>query len=381
MWNGHTWTQTSLTAQKVVIDVSKHCGPCVRSKPIPFMLGDLTGFHEISITHCCCYPVTDLCIQLLCTGMMPCLTKNPSSAFMIRASRFFDFLAYDAKLSCSRYHAVLQRQSNNISPQLHQSRLRELLHVSREWMLLQLLKRSGQVSTCPPELGALAVCCPACPRLNSNYVPSDVIPGQEYLYVQLLSYDGSFQLVRKNKSIDQYDTCLMERLMYLVGQEQYRAHLLANKDTAYEQSTRIRYAYTDYGIGSVIQILTQEGSTEFGVFYDIFCQWGKHFWSCAPKILLPRGPLTRPTRFFGGVPKYHLAAHIDSCYAQFSLNNMAGVGRLDAEGCERAWANLNGASGSTSEKGPGARIDALNHSMNDWNWRKLVTMGAPISSD
>ncbi|EUC59034.1 hypothetical protein RSOL_293350 [Rhizoctonia solani AG-3 Rhs1AP] len=53
---------------------------------------------------------------------------------------------------------------------------------------------------------------------------------------------------------------------------------------------------------------------------------------------------------------------------------MEGVGRLDAEGCERAWADLNGASGSTSEKGPGARIDSLNHCMNDWNWRKTITM-------
>ncbi|KDN37124.1 hypothetical protein RSAG8_10333, partial [Rhizoctonia solani AG-8 WAC10335] len=53
---------------------------------------------------------------------------------------------------------------------------------------------------------------------------------------------------------------------------------------------------------------------------------------------------------------------------------MEGVGCLDAEGCERAWANLNQASGSTSEKGLGARIDSLNHCMNDWNWRKTTTM-------
>jgi hypothetical protein len=119
----------------------------------------------------------------------------------------------------------------------------------------------------------------------------------------------------------------------------------------------------------------QEGCTDIGVFYNIFCQWSKNFWARAPKLLLPTGELTRPTRFYGGVPKYHLAAHVDSCYAVYSLNNMYGVGRLDAEGCERGWANINQASGSTSEKGPGARIDSLNFCMNDWNWKKFTSTG------
>ncbi|KAG8729305.1 hypothetical protein FRC11_009094, partial [Ceratobasidium sp. 423] len=70
------------------------------------------------------------------------------------------------------------------------------------------------------------------------------------------------------------------------------------------------------------------------------------------------GELQMLVRFFGGVPKYHLA----------------GIGRLDAEGCERAWSSLNQVSGSTSEKGPGARINSLNFCMNDWNWHKFTSM-------
>jgi hypothetical protein len=81
---------------------------------------------------------------------------------------------------------------------------------------------------------------------------------------------------------------------------------------------------------------------------------------------------------YGGIPKYHLAGHTDACYAQYSLNNMKGVGRLDAEGCERAWADLNQAARSTSEKGPGFRIDSLNHCMHDWNWKKTTGMSTPL---
>ncbi|KDN33183.1 hypothetical protein RSAG8_13727, partial [Rhizoctonia solani AG-8 WAC10335] len=246
--------------------------------------------------------------------------------------------------------------------------------------------------------------------------------GEEYLYTQLLSYDGSFQLVCKNKAINQFDTSLTNCLMYFVEQQQYQAHLITNKDTAYSQGTKAAgecnnhraandtwvrqsgvvetglgavtcarhtvfmpqgcvnywkgecYVYMDYAIGSVMQTLMQEGASDIGVFYDIFCQWGKNLWSRTPQIQLPAGPLTHPARFFGGVPKYHLAAHNDACYAQYSLNNMFGIGHLDAEGCEHVWANLNGTSGSTSEKGPGAWTDSLNYCMNDWNWRKMVSM-------
>ena len=121
--------------------------------------------------------------------------------------------------------------------------------------------------------------------------------------------------------------------------------------------------------------LVDGGETSIGVFYDIFCHWSRNWPLRIPTLALPGGTLELPPHFFGGIPKYHLAGHTDGCYAQYSLNNMTGIGRLDAEGCERAWANLNQAAGSTSEKGHGSRIDALNHCMNDWNWKKIVGIG------
>ncbi|KAG8763025.1 hypothetical protein FRC11_006400 [Ceratobasidium sp. 423] len=359
---------------------------------------------------------------------MPCSTRNPESGFTFRSLRMFDLFSADAKLSASRYHAVLQRQNNNIEPHTHQHRLRELLRVSREWTFLQALKRAGRTVTDPVQPGSLSVRCPACPRLNFNYKASDIEEDKRYLFAQQLSYDGSFQLVRKNKAHDQFDICLTDGLMYWVKQDDYKAHLMANKDTAYNQHTHRgaeadggdrcnnhraandtwvkrsgvaetglgavtcarhtlfmpigavsywkgeRFGYTDFSAACQIWLLMSEGATEIGFFYDIYCQWIKYFWDRAPRIVLPNGPLERPERFFGGVPKYHLAGHVDSCYALYSLNNMHGAGRLDTEGCEHAWANLNGALGSTSEKGPGAQVDSLNHIMNDWNWRKFVTM-------
>lgn len=78
--------------------------------------------------------------------------------------------------------------------------------------------------------------------------------------------------------------------------------------------------------------------------------------------------------FLTAIPKFHRAEHTDKCFARYSLNYMAGVGRLDAEGGERCWSNLNHAAGSTCERGPESRVDALNHIMHQWNWCKTVEM-------
>ncbi|KAF8603735.1 hypothetical protein BDV93DRAFT_556113 [Ceratobasidium sp. AG-I] len=242
---------------------------------------------------------------------------------------------------------------------------------------------------------------------------------QSFLFSIHISYDGSFHLVRKNKSSDEHDICSSDGTKYFVEQSAYRKHLEANSNGSNPQSSQgadcnnhraangmwakmdglaetglgacscgrhtvmlkqsvvnyfkgERFAYTDYAIGSAIHTAVQDGATSIGVFYDIFCHWSRNWESRLPTLLLPAGPLSLPPNFFGGIPKYHLAGHVDACYARFSLNNMTGVGRLDAEGCERAWANLNQAAGSTSEKGHGSRIEALNHCMQDWNWKKTV---------
>jgi hypothetical protein len=81
-------------------------------------------------------------------------------------------------------------------------------------------------------------------------------------------------------------------------------------------------------------------------------------------------------QFIPAIGKFHLAAHQESCFALYSLNRISGVGRVDGEGSERCWSDLNKAAPSISERGPGSRIDSLNHIMQQFNWAKTVTLGA-----
>ncbi|KAG9090169.1 hypothetical protein FS749_000777 [Ceratobasidium sp. UAMH 11750] len=56
------------------------------------------------------------------------------------------------------------------------------------------------------------------------------------------------------------------------------------------------------------------------------------------------------------------------------------VGRMEGEGPERVWAHFNEHSGSTSEQGPGLRIDTLNNIACDWNFSKAIEMHETLAA-
>jgi hypothetical protein len=114
-----------------------------------------------------------------------------------------------------------------------------------------------------------------------------------------------------------------------------------------------------------------------GVHHDIMCHYSIQMWQRWAALPPPSQPLYESTfeQFVPAIGKFHLAAHQESCYALYSLNRIKGVGRVDGEGSERCWSDLNKAASSSSEWGPGSRIDSLNHVMQQYNWSKVVTLG------
>lgn len=127
-------------------------------------------------------------------------------------------------------------------------------------------------------------------------------------------------------------------------------------------------------MGTVIANQLAAGVKDIGLHYDIMCHYEKNMWSRWETLPVPLFRDDFDT-FISAVPKFHLAGHTDQCFVRYSLNHTPGVGRLDGEGGERCWANLNLAARSTSEKGPGARIDTLCQIMDYWNWLKTVDIG------
>ncbi|QRV91950.1 hypothetical protein RhiJN_19968 [Ceratobasidium sp. AG-Ba] len=416
-WNGSAWSRVSLKNCGLTIVLGEHVSPCNQAVLRDFTLGDLTGLHDVRVAFCGCPNAPEQNLQLLKVHILPCSESVPSSGFTFACMRQFHFASTEAKMSVSRYHSILQRSTNNMLPHYTVDRFREFLRCTRMWTRLQDLKRSSAGNSQAAEAQELALRCPACPTQGFNHENEDIEPGLD----QQISYDGSFQLVRKNKAYDKHDVCLSDGAMYWVPMQEYKDHLAAKKDDAYEQSTRggecnnhraandtwvrrtgvaesgvgavtcarhtfympqgmvpyfkgERFVYTDFAIASVLSLLLSEKASSFIIFYDIYCHWVKGFWQRLAAMMFPNIPDDIQEMVRGGVGKYHIAGHTDLCYARYSPNHMFGVGRVDAEGCERAWADLNLAARSSSEKGPGARIDSLNSCMQDWNWRKTINI-------
>ncbi|QRV89654.1 hypothetical protein RhiJN_17672 [Ceratobasidium sp. AG-Ba] len=340
--------------------------------------------------------------QLLDAQIFPCSDERPASGFTFSLMRLAHILHVEAKISSERLYHVLVHRSNPINPSVVPDRYREFMRCLREWQYLQDLKRAGvfDARTSSKEDGDLSIACPACPRLRINIQKEDIIDTESYVFGFHISYDGSFQLYRKNKVYDKWDICLTDGRKYFVEGEPYKRFLQSTSNARVTATTRDagcnnhkaasdawplgtvdyytgeRYAYADYALNSVIGPKREEGITEIGVYYDVMCHYFVNMWERWLHLQQLSRPVTEDDfwRFIAAVPKFHLAGHTKPCFARFSLNFIAGVGRIDAKGGERCWAILNHAAGSICEKGPGARKEAIQNVMGQMNWVKLIAL-------
>ncbi|EEB94342.1 hypothetical protein MPER_06857, partial [Moniliophthora perniciosa FA553] len=74
------------------------------------------------------------------------------------------------------------------------------------------------------------------------------------------------------------------------------------------------------------------------------------------------------------VPKFHLPAHIEKCYAPYALEFTEGVGDTDGEAPERNWSELNCSARSLSMMTAGGRFDTTDDICNDWNHEKTIDL-------
>ncbi|KAF8598255.1 hypothetical protein BDV93DRAFT_534391 [Ceratobasidium sp. AG-I] len=363
-WSGDCFQNVSSKALSYVFHLGHGSAPCSLGQDRPFTLGHTNGLHEISIRICRHPGRGDAVWQLLKAHIFPCSDIFPASGFTFTILRKFHLLSTEAKLSAQRFFNVLCALTNNVFPHLAPDRYKEFMRVQRQWEYLQDLKRAGRRPTERSSTlgGDLALRCPACPRMNYNTDPSDIEAGKEHLFVQHISYDGNFQLVRKNKAFDDWDICLSEGKKYFGDRDAFQAHLATiPKEVAEKRDKFIsleglvesglgscidarhglflptgtvsftkgeRFSYTDFAIGCVLNRLLSEGIRAVGLHYDIMCHYERNLWSRFEKLEPPAGPLESDSfdEFISAVPKFHLAGHTENCFARYSLNNITGVG-------------------------------------------------------
>ncbi|KAF8839151.1 hypothetical protein BDN67DRAFT_982034, partial [Paxillus ammoniavirescens] len=400
--------------------VNMYCPPCILS------LHEKNPLHRLKEWTGECFEKRTLRDFGLCIQLGHAVGE--SSEKLCTAATFsllemFHLLSFESKVSSYEFYNLLTRCSDNTGLLPKNDRYEQFLRMSQEWRHLKLLKQSGcrhdPAGIANTEEGACAVLCPACPQPRKN-LPAhwDKAPKEKsWLYGLFVAIDVNFRLKRRAVLKDSVDPSLSQGWAYFVAEAAYKSHLKKHLNQPQEKSTCASHNAVNMadkksskglaatGVGTVdcaqhgmklpcgvgnlqkgekyinmyyLFFSSQRNTTikTLNISYDIVCQWHKGLWAHMSTLPLCLQLKYQQMLISFLVPKFHLPAHIAQCQWEFSFNWQLGVARTDGEAPERGWADINRVASSTKQMGPGHRQDILDDHFRDWNWKKLVGLGA-----
>lgn len=109
------------------------------------------------------------------------------------------------------------------------------------------------------------------------------------------------------------------------------------------------------------------------VLYDVICQYGIHLekrFRQSPHLSMPQNIVIQK-----GIGLFHVHGHKKECELRYSPTFIPGMGETDGEILEELWSSLNRSSMTTRTMSTSQRQETLDRHMNDWNWKKMITMG------
>ncbi|KAG1868741.1 hypothetical protein C8R48DRAFT_598239 [Suillus tomentosus] len=429
-WTASFFIATSLKKLGLRIQLGHATGEsCIlprKSYNDNFVLIDTNGIHEMAVDFCGCETSQTHTKQLLRMGWFPSTTVDPRTAATFRLLHHYQILSFESKASAYEFYHSLVRISDNVGLiNKVGDRYESFMRMVREWRHLKMLKRFGRghdpVGVSGTKEGECAVLCPACPQPGKNLPPDwkQAPKAKQWLYSLFVAIDANFRLKRRNISSDEVDPSLSEGWSYFVEEKKFKSHLKEHLSKTQEKSscsnhnavnmaeTKLSQGLAATGVGTVdcarhnfkrpngvgdlqkgekyinmdylfFSTLRNNCLDVLNVSYDIACQWHKNLWSRMKSLSESYhiSYLCVFIRFF--VPKFHLPAHVNTCQTLFSFNFARFVGRTDGEAPERGWSNINPVASSTKAMGPGCRRDTLDDHFGDWNWKKVVGLGASL---
>ncbi|KAI0348829.1 hypothetical protein OH77DRAFT_1550647, partial [Trametes cingulata] len=106
--------------------------------------------------------------------------------------------------------------------------------------------------------------------------------------------------------------------------------------------------------------------------FDIACEWRKGFFARIQDLPEEMRPAVPEDEWVFIVPKFHIAAHKESCQANYSSNFTPFCARWDGEHVERLWAYLNGIASSIKEMTAAGRWETIDDFCSDDLLRLLI---------
>ncbi|KAJ6566718.1 hypothetical protein B0H19DRAFT_1025332 [Mycena capillaripes] len=425
-WDGKMFVRKSLRSLGLRIQLGHWFGPN-RTCPAPtpgtnFVIIDTNGVHEVALDFCGCRSGGLHTVQLLRARLFPATTTTPRTAATFNVLRRYHLLSFESKCAAYEFYQSLARESDNLRHKKNKDRYNEFLRMTREWRHLQMLKRSARghdpLGIANTAQGECALLCPACPQPGMNLPPDWINAPKEkqFLYALFLAMDANFRLKRKDVSTEEKDPGLGLGWAFFCEVKAYMKHVVTHWNDKQERSHCVAHDAGDKpdreargtassGVGAVdcarhnMKRPNAVGDLQLGerymnmdymffksiagtelvrlfVSYNIACQWHTNIWIRMSKYQNEELTIDGKGRFITFlVPKFHLPAHIEACNLRFSFNLTRDVGQTDCEAPERGWSNANPLAQSTKEMGPGSRRDTLDDHFNDWNHKKIVSLG------
>ncbi|KAG1720353.1 uncharacterized protein EDB91DRAFT_1240417 [Suillus paluster] len=406
----HSWSPTNRIQVMSLKALSLHIQlghPVFNGK---FVLIDTNGIHEVGLDFCGCETSNSHVRQLLRHGWFPSTSTDPRTAATFQLLCHFQLLSFKSKVSTYEFYHSLVCLTDNMGL------------TKPKWRHLKILKHFGrgheEGSVNGTSQGECVIICPAClqPGKNLHKGWALATKANQWLYATFLAIHVNFCLKRHNVSSDEADPSLSTGWSYFVEEADYKSYLgqhLGEKSTCSSHNavnmanTKPSQGLAATGVGTIdcachnmkhangvgdlqkgekyinmdylfFSSLHDNSVKMLNVSYNITCQWHKHLWSCMES--LPHSHhldyLSKVIHFF--VPKFHLPAHVTKCQTRFLFNFTRFVGHTDGEAPERGWSNINPVAASTKNMGPGCRRDTLDDHFGDWNWKKVVGLGASL---
>ncbi|KAG1879029.1 hypothetical protein F4604DRAFT_1880057 [Suillus subluteus] len=301
-------------------------GPEFQPKENTMVIIDKSGVHRLEIRCCNCPNALSPDIQMFRHGFFPASFNRPKTAFTFRVLDDFLLDNLECGTSAMNYYSKLRRMTSSMFPHLVPDRYRELMRVARQWRQLKTMKWHGFGHRSDiPSTGELALFCPACPQPGINVL----VAGDESLddddknspswkYTRSFVMDGNFKAEHLHPIKPFDEVWLSDGLGFMVGKDRYKMHLAeaadmvekssCNNHRAVNQANAARHKLESTGIGGVAcarhgcfvphsMVDFQKGERQMNMdyalceaarhnmegisravtFYDINCQYNKHF--------------------------------------------------------------------------------------------------------
>ncbi|KAG1729494.1 uncharacterized protein EDB91DRAFT_1239214 [Suillus paluster] len=285
-----------------------------------FILIDTLGIHPMAVDFCGCDRAQSHTEQLLRVGWFPAMTSDLRTAATFCVLWQFHVLSFESKISAYEFYHSLVRMMDNTGLLKHRDHYKVIIATQQ---------------------GECAVLCLVCPQPGKN-LPDDweLAPkGKRWLYGLFLAIDANFCLKRQIISKDTVDPSL------------------------------------SHGWGDVTQKSTCVSHNAVNMAESKSSNWHNM------KLLNGVGDLQKGERYINMDFLFFSTLRHRSLKVlnmMFSFNWSCWVGCTDGEAPEQGWLNINPVASSTKEMGPGCRWDTLDDHFGDWNWKKVVNLGANL---